>query len=61
MQPVKAGSEHTTVEATSGIPDEIHRAIRGQVSLKERKALKRPRVILSTPMVRGDVEAIKES
>jgi hypothetical protein len=42
------------VRPSEGVPAEIRRAIAGEVTDKERAALKRPRVILSTPLTRED-------
>ncbi|MEH2592987.1 DUF6615 family protein [Bradyrhizobium sp. AZCC 1721] len=40
------------IKPVDGIPEDIRRAIEGQVTKKDRKELKRPRVILSTRMRR---------
>jgi hypothetical protein len=37
-----------------GIPDSIKRAIEGKTTKEDRKRLKRPRVVLSTPLTRED-------
>lgn len=42
------------VRPSEGLPAEIRRAIAGEVTDKDRAALKRPRVILSTPLTRED-------
>ncbi len=42
------------VRPSEGLPDEIRRAIAGEVTAKDRAALKRPRVVLSTPLPRED-------
>lgn len=42
------------IQPMNGIPPEIQRAIDGEVTAKDRKELKRPRVILSTRMKRSD-------
>jgi hypothetical protein len=42
------------VEPADGIPPPIRRAIEGQVTLADRKELKRPRVILTTRLIRTD-------
>lgn len=56
---VRGGSDRATdpdflVRPSAGVPPEIRRAIAGEVTEKDRKALKRPRVILSTPLTRED-------
>lgn len=42
------------VRPSEGLPDEIRRAIAGEVTAKDRAALTRPRVVLSTPLTRED-------
>jgi hypothetical protein len=42
------------VEPAPGVPDEIRRAIAGETTQKDRSKLKRPRVILTTPVTRED-------
>ena len=37
-----------------GIPDKIRRAIDGKVTKEDRRCLKRPRVVFSTPLTRED-------
>lgn len=51
---VRAADPDFQVRPSEGLPQEIHRAIAGEVTEKDRKALKRPRVILSTPLTRED-------
>lgn len=48
----RAADPDFKVQASEGVPPEIRRAIIGDVTEKDRKALKRPRVILSTPLTR---------
>ncbi len=43
-------------EPANGIPSDIRRAIDGDVTMKDRRKLKRPRVILSTRLRREDSE-----
>ncbi|MEZ7272895.1 hypothetical protein NYF14_05375 [Sphingobium sp. 10 DY56-G10] len=42
------------VRPSDGLPAEIRRAIAGEVTAKDRAALKRPRIVLSTPLTRED-------
>jgi hypothetical protein len=42
------------VRPSEGLPAEIRRAIAGEVTAKDRAALRRPRVVLSTPLTRED-------
>ncbi len=44
------------IEPADGIPDEVRRAIEGEVSAEDRRHLKRPRVILSTSITREGPE-----
>ena len=46
------------VEPAEGIPDDIMRAIEGQMTAKDHQELKRPRVILSTRLVRDSAEFV---
>jgi len=42
------------VRPSNGVPDHIRRAIAGELTQKDRAALERPRVILSTPLTSKD-------
>lgn len=56
IPPVQDGRGTERVEAlpSNQIPLDIQRAIAGEVSAKDRRELRRPRVILSTQMKRSD-------
>ncbi|QDD97050.1 hypothetical protein ADP8_05203 (plasmid) [Roseomonas mucosa] len=51
---VPDASSPPPIEPADGIPPDVRRAIEGQVTKEDRKKLKRPRVILSTRLRRGD-------
>jgi hypothetical protein len=50
----RASDPDFRVRHSEGLPPEIRRAIAGDVTEKDRKTLERPRVILSSPLTRGD-------
>src|SRR4051794_33003462 len=50
----RASDPDFQVRPSEGLPPEIRRAIAGEVTVKDRRALERPRVILSTPLTRDD-------
>jgi len=51
---IRADHPEFLVRPSQGLPDEVQRAIAGEMTEKDRKTLKRPRVILSTPLTRKD-------
>lgn len=53
-EPPLAGDLDFYVRPSEGVPQEIRRAIAGEITERDRRALKRPRVILSTPLTRED-------
>jgi hypothetical protein len=53
-EPARAADPDFQVRPSEGLPPEIRRAIAGDVTEKDRKALERPRVILSTPLTRDN-------
>lgn len=50
----RAADADFQVRPSEGLPSDIRRAIAGEVTAKDRAALERPRVILSTPLTRED-------
>lgn len=53
-EPARIDDAEFYVRPSKGVPPEIRRAIAGEVTEEDRRALKRPRVILSTPVTRED-------
>jgi hypothetical protein len=49
-------TERLRIEPADEIPETIRRAIDGKITRTDREALKRPKVILTTRVIRADVD-----